>query len=587
MKFRCLPIVILIFCLFSLSKAQEIIHLKSIEFKGIDFSQNKLLSLCKLKKNQSVSKNTIQFATENLIKGLQEEGYLYAHIDSVREQRDHSENRINFIFFGDPGHNVYLGTVDILSDSLNADDYLNRLSLRSGEPYASAILEKDFDDLLQYAAEEGFPFAEIEVSEVKIKDSGDEHLTADVNIHIIEGQKVFINNIFIEGNTYTKDEVILRELGITKGMEYKKSRIDRIPQRLNRMQIFKNVKDPVLLYEKQDSVAIQIGVEEGNATTFDGVVGYIPDPNSSNGSNGYFTGLVDLTFGNLFGSARKFYVHWKKPDVNSEEFELYYTEPWVLNYPVDLSLGFERLVRDTSFVQWNSKINAKVRLFENLSFLGGLSRKTAYPDSTASRDLRLLSNEIINLEAGIEYDTRDYPVNPRSGIYYQSSYTYGFKNNLGPAYVIREDSVAKKEEVQSISLKFAFYYNLWSNQVFSMELTGKQIKGDRLQLTDYFWFGGSRSLRGYRENQFRGDIVSWVNLEYRFILNRNSRVFLFSDWGFYQDSGIKPKRNEILPGYGLGIRVNSPLGILGVDYGLGKGDGFGDGKIHFGIVNRF
>ena len=143
MKFRCLPIVILIFCLFSLSKAQEIIHLKSIEFKGIDFSQNKLLSLCKLKKNQPVSKNTIQFATENLIKGLQEEGYLYAHIDSVREQRDHSENRINFIFFGDPGHNVYLGTVDILSDSLNADDYLNRLSVRAGEPYASAILEKE------------------------------------------------------------------------------------------------------------------------------------------------------------------------------------------------------------------------------------------------------------------------------------------------------------------------------------------------------------------------------------------------------------------------------------------------------------
>ena len=104
-----------------------------------------------------------------------------------------------------------------------------------------------------------------------------------------------------------------------------------------------------------------------------------------------------------------------------------------------------------------------------------------------------------------------------------------------------------------------------------MELNGKQVKGDRLQLTDLFWFGGSQSLRGYRENQFWGKVVAWANLEYRFILNRNSRLFIFSDWGFYQALDNSVKDNQVLPGYGLGIRFETPLGIMGVDYGLGKG----------------
>ena len=121
----------------------------------------------------------------------------------------------------------------------------------------------------------------------------------------------------------------------------------------------------------------------------------------------------------------------------------------------------------------------------------------------------------------------------------------------------------------------------------SIEINGKQIKGDQLQLTDLFWFGGSQSLRGYRENQFWGKVIAWANLEYRFILNRNSRIFIFSDWGFYQGLDKSVKDNEVLPGYGLGIRFNTPLGIMGVDYGLGKGDGFSEGKIHFGITSQF
>ena len=40
-------------------------------------------------------------------------------------------------------------------------------------------------------------------------------------------------------------------------------------------------------------------------------------------------------------------------------------------------------------------------------------------------------------------------------------------------------------------------------------------------------------------------------------------------------------------GYGFGIRIETRLGLFGVDYGLGAGDSLLRGKVHVGLVNWF
>jgi len=47
------------------------------------------------------------------------------------------------------------------------------------------------------------------------------------------------------------------------------------------------------------------------------------------------------------------------------------------------------------------------------------------------------------------------------------------------------------------------------------------------------------------------------------------------------------KSEEFLYGFGLGLNLETGLGVLRVSYALGKGDTFSDGKIHFGILNEF
>jgi outer membrane protein insertion porin family len=75
------------------------------------------------------------------------------------------------------------------------------------------------------------------------------------------------------------------------------------------------------------------------------------------------------------------------------------------------------------------------------------------------------------------------------------------------------------------------------------------------------------------------------------MLSRRTYGFLFYDAGYYlrkadEQLGIS-ESDAFKSGYGLGISLETGLGILAVSFALADGDSFSDGKIHFGIINEF
>ncbi len=561
--------------------------LERLEFSGdFHFPPEKLQKITTLQIGKPFSIRDILPASQKLQSFLYDNGYLYAGIDSVQQRYSPDSGKVRLRFYGRSGIQALFDSLRVQSDSLDSEKYRQKLTVHEGQPYSRAELDRSIAQLLNWAADRGFPYAEVTLSEPEIKTKGSQ-IRVGLTLSVHEHEAVYIQDIQVRGNSYTRDKVVLRELNIRPGQRYSGRDVRRIPGRLNRLGIFKQVGEPQLFRSAADSVTIRIPVTEGNATSFDGVVGYVPGSGTGTKDESYFTGLVNIAFRNLLGSGRKFEVHWKKPDRLSEEFNVAYNEPWVLDYPIDLGAHLGRTVRDTTFLQWGYGLDMRLRLFHHFVLTGRLQKTTYLPDSASSRDLHLAQNEIVNARVGVEYDTRDYPVNPRSGIFYSSHYTFGLKHNLGPVWLLTQDSLTRNENLHSIFLHIEFYYPFGANQVFAFSLSGKQVKGNQLQLTDYFWFGGSRTLRGYRENQFRGSSVAWTNLEYRFLMARNARIFLFNDWGFYSSLEQGRVKQELLPGFGLGLRFETPLGIMGVDFGLGKGDSFREAKIHFGLVNRF
>lgn len=129
-------------------------------------------------------------------------------------------------------------------------------------------------------------------------------------------------------------------------------------------------------------------------------------------------------------------------------------------------------------------------------------------------------------------------------------------------------------------------------QALAFNVQGGTVFGD-LPPYEAFVLGGSNSIRGYGEGEAgSGKSYLQISMEYRFPVYAivGGAIFLDAGTNLGTASGVPGNPSEIrgLPGsgfgYGLGIRVQSPLGPIRIDYGFNDE---GDGRIHFGIGERF
>ncbi|MGE5623604.1 MAG: BamA/TamA family outer membrane protein, partial [Methanocella sp.] len=95
--------------------------------------------------------------------------------------------------------------------------------------------------------------------------------------------------------------------------------------------------------------------------------------------------------------------------------------------------------------------------------------------------------------------------------------------------------------------------------------------------------GGSDTIRGYENNAFSGDKYLTLNAEYRFQLSKGLTGVLFADSGNAWDTNEPVTVESMKSGYGVGLRVDTPVGVMRIDYGIGK-DG---GKTYFSLGQTF
>ena len=512
-------------------------------------------------------------------------GFYQVTVDSFKMHYTRDSSGVKITVWLEEGKPVRIGDIFMEIKRPHFEyDLSSILSFRSNQRFDEGAMKRGIEEILFFLENHGYPLAVVKIERFEY-DS--DHNSLNILLSVDPGPAVFIERFDIQGNEVTKTSVIYREIRLKPGDLYRHETVMNMSEELQRLGFFQSVDPPVARFRENRAV-VMIRVHEGNPNTFDGVVGYTPsnDPERS----GYFTGQLHFLFRNLFGTGRFFEAFWDKKDRFSQAMRFGYEEPWIMGWPVNAGGYFTQEIRDTTYVDRGWRLRIRYFPWPTLSLAVEGGRREILPDSIGSRQYGLAQSNSWVGSVGLDYSTFDEPLNPARGVRYHTKGTFGRKKNQGPAFLDTIPGWHRPVNTRHIQADAELVLPLLKRQVLFLGLHGQEVKSGEatVPLSEQIRFGGATTLRGYAEDMFRGSLVAWLNLEYRYLIGRRSRVFVFIDAGTYQrrerDDGFI-RGNKI--GYGFGLRLETRLGVMGVDYGLGQGDSPMQGKVHVGLVNRF
>jgi len=580
---------IIFYTIFLLPAAGIAQKISSVEIDGAKtISTNKYLNWIKISTDSKLFQGIEDSISCRVTEGLRNEGFYNSEIKINIESADTSSAKI--IVSVRENSQTKISKINFSCSSKTDSVFIHQtFSQLQNQILVQANLNYTFSEILDRYENSGFPFAKIKIESIFFyNDSSSGEHFADLFLSVNPGEKSSIEVIEVAGNTKTKDYVITRALGVSKGEEYNQELIDLIPDRLNRLKFFENVEQPEFYFNPKNEGVLKINIKEKQTNNFDGIFGYVPA--SSSNAKGYFTGYININLKNLFGTGRAAAIQWQQKDRSSQEFELSYLEPWIFNYPFNIELSLFQRKQDSTYIQRTYEGQLEFLATQEISASALVNWQSTIPSERINKVFTVFNSNAFTSGVNLKIDTRDDVYSPKRGLYLLNTYEYTQKDITGPAEYITADTETKTT-FQRLELDFAIYHEIFKDQVAALGIHARELKGSEVEISDLYYLGGTKTLRGYRENQFQGNRILWSNLEYRYLLSQRSFTFVFFDTGYFLRNGDEANSiseiSEFKYGYGFGLNIETSLGILGVSFALGKGDSFSEGKIHFGIMNEF
>jgi outer membrane protein insertion porin family len=514
----------------------------------------------------------------------------------------------------------------------------NGLPMDEGDVFSPKGLTKDTESVEDFYGAKGHidvtPGRGLDVKKVPNVETG----TMDLQFNIDEGQKSFVERIQIRGNTKTKDRVIRRELAVSPGETFDMVRVKLSKQRLQGLQFFEKVdarpeatdisanrKDLIVSVEEKNTGNMSVGA---GFSSIDSIVGFLEV------SQGNFDLFHPPTF---TGGGQKFRLR-VQIGTERQDYVASFIEPWFLNRK--LALGVDLYYRNLSYeslddiydlVRGGGRVNLTRALgsdyligsvsytLENLGILlndgyygpyvGSAYGEGPYGDRTGP----------IGPPPGAP--SQNYSGNIPSDIAQEEGYSLLSRLGLSLAYDTRNSVTlpdkGQRTEVSTelvggpmggdkdfykLELKTAWYFKgLARGHV--LELSGRTgvaagLGDEEVPFYDRFYLGGMYSMRGFeyrsispREDPYEepigGNTYWYCSAEYSIPIMERLRVAAFYDAGMVASDSYEYRNLDLFnDNWGIGLRLNLPIGPLRLDYGVPiRHDKYneGDGRFQFGV----
>jgi outer membrane protein insertion porin family len=387
-----------------------------------------------------------------------------------------------------------------------------------------------------------------------------------------------IGQIIIEGNTVTKDRVILNEMpGLRPGQILQYPQLKAAEANLMRRGIFDPERPPTIeaIPTDFDSVYKDIRVRVAETRTGQFLVG--AGVNSNSGVNGNIvlnernfdilrvpTSLDDLINGRAFRGAGQELRIEAMPGTQFQHYAATWREPYFLDSPYGLTVSGYYFNR--AFAEYNEdRYGGRVTIDRRLDPIWRASLATRV-EGVNVKDVPYWAPPaitkdageafVLGLRGGLTRDTRDSFIFPTSG----SILDLGYEQVLGE-YTFPIGTA-----------EFTKFFS--SSYLQRKDGSGKHVLAARSQLSvagsnapvfERFFAGGFRSLRGFSfrgvgpsENQlYTGGTFSLLNtLEYQIPLTAKDNLFFvtFLDHGTVE-SNVSIKDYRVSAGFGFRVQV--------------------------------
>ena len=447
------------------------------------------------------------------------------------------------------------------------------ITVKQGELLNSRTLQENVQAIQEKYRADGYILAKI--TDLNIAQDGT--LTIKISEGNLEGYKV-------KGNKKTKDRVILREMRQKPGEPFNANMARRSMQRVYNLGYFEDVNVKMNPGIEPNAVIMEIDVKEKRTGSFGIGAGY----SSQDG----MVGMISISDTNFRGVGDTISISYEMSgdDTDARGYTFMYRRPWLDKKE---TAGTLRLYNRTyEYDDYDANGNHKE------SFM----RKYAGGEFTLSRPMSEYSTNFITLRnRKDEYvkHTETGNAGDRSGDMVWRKKNFGTTRSITLEHVtdtrdnVYEPTMGARA---SISAEFAgfggdfsfrkytisdtHYFKVGHAQVFAVR--GQYgIGSGSISEYNQYRVGGQDTIRGYREDQFRGDRMALASIEYRFPIVSKVTGALFTDFGGAWDSGFKPSNMHGSVGIGLGL--NTPIGPLRLDYGRGSQGG----RVHFRVGGTF
>ncbi|MBN1211991.1 MAG: outer membrane protein assembly factor BamA [candidate division Zixibacteria bacterium] len=502
---------------------------------------------------------------ENIEIFYQQNGYLEVALTDTVLSFDTVHHTVDIHLQIDEGELTHLEGLTVFGNTVFEDSILlKKVRMVPGDAFQRNLIQESMLAMLSLYAENGYLDAAIK-PEIKI--NSEAHL-AMVDFVITERYRCTVSEIIIEGNQKTRPSVIKRELSFQPGEVVRYSRLMASQRQLYLTGLFESVFLQPRPTRQEDSARrdIIIDIKENLSSEYNLSVGY--------GSVDKARASMEVFTRNLAGTARKIGSTLKASFIR-RGVEASFTEPWTFGtrWKTDINLLFEFMEEPGYDL---SRIGGRLTVGRNFGkntnaaltyrFEEGKLRHVEVTDIPVDYDPRVRS-----LILTFNYDTRDNLFNPNRGTYIE------WTNEMAGAFLSGGNTFARSD------LRLKWFKTLDRETIFGSALDVGWMdyfgSSSDIPLSERFYTGGPNSLRGFQYQKVGplqdNDIPLGGNFKVVWNLAeiRHTVYKMFGVVGFVEFGNIWSRMNDFnlkdfRPDAGAGLRLNTPLGILRLDFGV-------------------